>query len=193
MSLPARIETARLVLRCHRPADAPLLKAAIDSSLEHLRQWMPWAMDEPSTIEALEERMTKFAANFAAGEDWGYLIFDPHESQVLGGVGVHRRGEPDVLEIGYWLRVDQQGQGYVTEAVAALTDLSLGVEGVSRLEIRCDPRNLRSWAIPVRLGYQYVGTLQANTVTPTGAPRDTMVWELRRSAAQGATPLVESR
>jgi hypothetical protein len=36
-----RIHTHRLVLRCWQPTDAPLLKAAIDVNLEHLRPWMP--------------------------------------------------------------------------------------------------------------------------------------------------------
>jgi len=34
-----RIHTSRLVLRCWHPQDAPLLKAAIDTNLEHLRPW----------------------------------------------------------------------------------------------------------------------------------------------------------
>ena len=48
---PYRIETERLVLRCWDPRDAPLLKDAIDSSLDHLRPWMPWAREEPKPLE----------------------------------------------------------------------------------------------------------------------------------------------
>ena len=33
---PYRIETERLVLRCYEPDDAPLLKEAVDESIEHL-------------------------------------------------------------------------------------------------------------------------------------------------------------
>ena len=46
-----RIVTERLVIRCWEPADAVLAKEAIDSSLEHLRPWMPWAHAEPTTLE----------------------------------------------------------------------------------------------------------------------------------------------
>ena len=42
---PYRIETERLVLRCYDPEDAPLLKDAVDRSLDHLRPWMPWTPD----------------------------------------------------------------------------------------------------------------------------------------------------
>lgn len=46
-----RIHTARLVIRCWNPADAPLLKAAVDASLDHLRPWMPWAENEPQELD----------------------------------------------------------------------------------------------------------------------------------------------
>lgn len=44
---PVRIITERLVLRCWYEADLELAREAIGSSLEHLRPWMPWALDEP--------------------------------------------------------------------------------------------------------------------------------------------------
>ena len=50
--MPYRIEIEDgPVLRCWHPHDAPLLKDAIDSSLEHLREWMPGAPDEPQELE----------------------------------------------------------------------------------------------------------------------------------------------
>jgi hypothetical protein len=45
---PYRIVTERLILRCYDPTDAPLLKPAIDGSLEHLRAWMPGRTTTPS-------------------------------------------------------------------------------------------------------------------------------------------------
>jgi hypothetical protein len=57
---PTQILTARLVLLAWRPEDAPHLKRAIDSSLEHLRPWMPWAWDEPSPLEEIAARLACF-------------------------------------------------------------------------------------------------------------------------------------
>lgn len=45
-----RIHTQRLVVRCWEPRDAPLLKAVLDESLDHLRPWMPWAQNEPEPL-----------------------------------------------------------------------------------------------------------------------------------------------
>lgn len=46
-----RIETDRLLIRCWSPADAPVLRAAIDESDQHLRPWIPWMKDEPKTLD----------------------------------------------------------------------------------------------------------------------------------------------
>jgi RimJ/RimL family protein N-acetyltransferase len=175
--LPERVATARLLLRCWQPADAALLKDAIDASLPELRAWMPWALDEPSPLEVLEERLRGFRDDFRAGHDWAYGIFDPGEARVLGGVGLHPRVGP-ATEIGYWIRTAAARLGYATEAAGALTAIAFEFAPVSRVEIRCDPRNRPSAAIPRRLGYRHTDTLVGDALAPGGAPRDTMVWTL---------------
>jgi RimJ/RimL family protein N-acetyltransferase len=184
VSLPERVVTERLVARCWRPADAPLLKAAVDASLAHLRPWMPWAMHEPSPVEAVAERLAGFERAFVAGEEWLYGLFDPDEREVLGGIGVHRRGDPDQLELGYWARADVEGRGYVTEGARALAAVAEREDGIARLTIRCDPRNVRSAAVAARLGFRHVATLAGDPVGPGGAPRETMVWEREAEAGR---------
>ncbi|WP_437549394.1 GNAT family N-acetyltransferase [Sorangium sp. So ce367] len=173
---PDRILTARLTLRAWRPEDAPLIREAIDTSLAHLRPWMPWAVHEPSSVEATAALLEKFRDDFTAGRDFHYGIFTRDERAVLGGTGLHPRIGPGAIEIGYWLRETATRCGYATEAVAGLTRVALEELGVSRVEIRCDPRNTASAAVPRRLGYRHVTTLEANALTPAGEPRDTMVW-----------------
>ena len=180
---PKRIVTPRLVIRCKSPADAPLLKDALDSSLDHLRPWMPWAHDEPSSIEALESRMAKFQADFEAGRDWPYGIFSADESQILGGTGFHPRGAADEIEIGYWIRVSAEGQGYITECVCALTKAAFGSPGISKVIIKCDPTNTRSAAVPKRVGYHFAGLLP--TASPTDARSQDMVWHMTRESFAG--------
>ncbi len=95
-----RIQTDRLLIRCYSPEDAPKLKEAIDASLDHLRPWMPWAKDDPETLDAKVELLRRFRGNFDLGNDFIYGIFSPEDSVVLGGVGLHPRVGPNALEIG---------------------------------------------------------------------------------------------
>lgn len=173
-----RIETERLVLRCWNPVDAPLLAIAVDESLEHLYPWMPWAKDEPSDMQTRVERMRRFRADFDRDEEFIYGAFDLTESKVLGGCGLHCRIEGSAREIGYWIHKDHINKGLATELSAALTKIAFEIDGVDRVEIHMDPKNLRSAAVPRKLGYRHEATLLRRTTTTEGLPRDTMIWTL---------------
>jgi RimJ/RimL family protein N-acetyltransferase len=166
------------VLRCPDPATAPLVLAAVTEGLEHLRAWMPWAMDEPTTVEEKAELLRSFRAKFDTDQDYAYGIFSADETRVVGGTGLHARQGEGVLEIGYWIVPDLQGRGLVTEAAGALVRVGFEAMGARWIEIRCDPRNTRSHAVAARLGFTHDATLRRRDLTPGGGPRDTMVWSL---------------
>jgi RimJ/RimL family protein N-acetyltransferase len=180
LSVPLRMETPRLVLRRWETADAPRLKDAIDSNLEHLQAWMPWAMDEPSPLDVLVARIETFHANAASGSEWLFAILTRDESRVIGGTGLHADIGDGGLEIGYWAQAAETGKGFVTEAVDALTRMALALPGIDRVEIRCDPGNVASAAVARRLGYLHIITVRSEGTTPAGTPRDTMVWQKSR-------------
>ena len=179
--MPMRVDTPRLLLRCYEPADAPTLKASIDANLDHLLPWIPWAVNEPSLLEDVERRIVGFAEQFQHGPNWAFAIFRQSDGLFLGGIGFHARIGPRALEIGYWLDRYATGHGYITEAVVALTRLAFSFPDIDRLEIRCDPRNVPSNAVPRRIGYRHIATLEKNSTVFPGEPRDTDVWELTRS------------
>jgi RimJ/RimL family protein N-acetyltransferase len=181
LALPAELSTQRLVLRRWRKSDAPALKTVLDGNLEHLRAWLPWAMAEPSPVEVLEERLNLFALQFDVGEQWLFAIWSRSAEDLLGGAGLHPRIGEGGLEMGYWLRADATRQGLMTEAAEALTRLALQQPGIDRVQIRCDPENVASAAVPRRLGYRHLRTIPQATIKPSGEPRDSMVWELTRA------------
>jgi RimJ/RimL family protein N-acetyltransferase len=178
---PYRIETERLVLRCWEPADAPLLKDALDSSLEHLRPFMDWANDEPEPVEVKAERLRAFRALYDTGESFIMGIFDRPEREVLGGTGLHARIGPGGLEIGYWVRASAARQGIATEAAAALTRAGFEVCKADRIEIRIEPRNEASFGVPRKLGFVEEATLRRRLPGFRGGPlRDVTIWTLFR-------------
>ena len=176
--LAYRIETPRLVLRCYDPADAPLLMRAVTESLEHLRPWMPWAMEEPTTLERKAELLRSFRAKFDTDQGYIYGIFDADETRLVGSTGLHTRQGGGSLEIGYWIAQELQGKGLVTEAAGALVRVGFEAMRAPWIEIRCNPRNTRSFAVASRLGFTHDATLRRRTLAPDGALRDTMVWSL---------------
>jgi RimJ/RimL family protein N-acetyltransferase len=176
---PYRIVTERLVLRCYDPTDAPLVKDAVDSSIEHLRPWMPWAQ-APASLDDTVALLRGFRAKFDLDQDWIYGIFTPDGSQVVGGAGLHPRVSEGGLEIGYWIRAGHTGAGLATEAAAALTRVAVELHGADRVEIHVDPANTASLAVPRKLGFREEATLRRRLppVDPSGPPTDEVVFSL---------------
>ncbi|HZC28309.1 MAG TPA: GNAT family protein [Gaiellaceae bacterium] len=157
---PYRIETDRLVIRVYEPRDAPLLKEAIDASLDHLRPWMPWARHEPQPLEQKLALLRAFRGRFDLGTDFAYGVFEPDESRQLGGAGLHPRGGEGSLEIGYWIRADAVGRGLATEVTAVLTRVGFEQCALIRVDVQVDPANERSARIPRKLGFVEEGRLR---------------------------------
>ena len=178
---PYRIETERLVIRCYEPRDAAPLKDAIDSSLEHLRAWMPWTEHEPQTLEEKTDLLKTFRSQFDVGENFVMGIFSADESQQLGGTGLHPRVDLGGLEIGYFIRQSAIRQGYVTESTAALTRVGFEICGADRIEIRIDPQNEASLGVPRKLGYIEEATLRRRLPSKAGGQlRDVTIFTMFR-------------
>lgn len=173
-----RIETERLVIRCYRPEDAPQSKLAVDASLPELRPWMPWAGHEPSPVEAKAELFRKFRAQFDLGQDYPYAIFSSDERELYGSTGLHPRIGPDALEIGYWIATAHHGKGLATEAAGALVRVAFEVEKINCIEIRCDPNNVKSAAVPRKLGFNHETTIRQRSPRPDGSKHHLMIWSL---------------
>ena len=184
---PYVIRTERLTIRCWEPRDAPLLKDALDTSLDHLRPWMPWAEDEPKPLEEKAELLRSFRGRFDLGEDFVYGIFARDESEVVGGSGLHTRIGPGGLEIGYWIRASRTGRGFAREAAAALTIVAFRVCGIDRVEIRIDPANEASLRVPRALGFAEEATLRRRLPSSPGeAARDAVVFTMFADELDGS-------
>lgn len=57
----------------------------------------------------------------------------------------------------------------MTEAVKALTDYGLNQLEFRRIEIRCESTNLKSRAIPEKLGYELEGILRNDDLSADGS------------------------
>ena len=183
-----RIETERLVLRCWHPRDAGLLQNAIIGSLEHLREWMPWAHNEPTSIEARIKRLRHNRALFDLDKDYCYGVFNKDETAVLGGSGLHTRVGDNAREIGYWIHADHINQGLATEVSAALTRVAFEIDGLDRVEIHCSPQNAASASIPRKLGFVHEATLRRAGPIKDGQPVDSMIWTMHADDYLGSTP-----
>lgn len=176
LDLPDRIETERLILRVPRAGDGAIVLPSVRASIETLKRWMPWATDAYGRSDA-EEWCRRSAAKFILREELQFLILRRSDEQHLGTLGGFNFDWKIASgEIGYWLRDDGGGHGYMTEAVNAVRDLLITQVGLQRIEIRCDDRNVRSYRVAERLGFVHEATLRREALGTDGAHRDTRVY-----------------
>ena len=186
-SPPYRIETARSVVRCYNPEDSALLTEAINENLEHLRPWMPWALDEPESVEKKAQRLREYRGKFDLDEEYLFGIFSQDETQFIGSTGLHTRIGPGALEIGYWVASSHVNRGLATEVIAALVKVAFEICKVERIEIRCDPKNEASARIPQKLGFTHDATLRARDKNTKGELVGKMIWSLLASEYSTST------
>ena len=180
IDVPERLVTERLVLRSPRPGDGAALNAAVVASLDALRPWMPWAQQAP-TLDASEAIARGAHAKFLQRADLVYALWrhdgEGNELQLVGGSGLHRIDwSVPRFEIGYWCRSGHTGQGYVTEAVRAISRMAFDVLAAQRVEIRMDERNRASRKVAERAGFTLEATLRNDTRDVAGGVRNTRVY-----------------
>jgi RimJ/RimL family protein N-acetyltransferase len=156
-----------------------LLADAVNSSLDHLAAWMPWA--QPANVPDQVQLLRSFRAQFDRDENWIYGVFSRDESRVVGGSGLHPRGGDGSLEIGYWVRADSARQGITTEVAAVLTRVGFELVDLDRIDIQIDPGNAASQGIPHKLGFVHEATLRRRLPRHEGESRaDSMVFTMVR-------------
>ncbi|MBC7297829.1 MAG: GNAT family N-acetyltransferase [Demequina sp.] len=172
-NIPHRIVTERLVLRRYQAADAEQMSRVVTASSQYLAPWMPWARAEPLPPAERAALINTLIADFDERRDFTMGIFLRDAGDYVGGTGLHTRLGAGVLEIGYWIARDQQGRGYATETVLALTRVALAFAGAERVEIHHTPDNVTSRAVPQRCGFSYDGrALTPMPGVPDAEPTD---------------------
>lgn len=195
MRLPPEILTDRLVLRPWREDDAAALCPILETNFEHLGPWIPARVSTPAPVSELEQRLAGFAKDFADDREWRYALHARDEQRLLGEAALFPRSasqrvmfpDADRVELGYWIRRDATGQGFVGEASRALIAVAASIREFSRVEIRCDARNAPSAAIPRRLGFGLASTIESPAVTPDAPPVQMQVWSLDLAQFRGTT------
>jgi ribosomal-protein-serine acetyltransferase len=143
------------VLRRYVMGDLEELFAAVDAERERLGEWMPW-VERTRTVEDQRVWLERVVADEHSLDGSGIWV----GGALAGGSGMWWDGFGILGEIGYWIASAYEGRGFVTRACRALIDIAFGELGLHRVVIRAGVENVRSRAIPERLGFTQEGILR---------------------------------
>ncbi len=182
------IREGDLLLTRPRLDDLGEMVAAVNTSLEELGRWFPWAQ-QPATDESVRAYLTEVERSWEEGAGFSYVVRELADGAPPGGIvcgcGVHVRLGPGALEIGYWVRTDRTRFGIATGAARALTRAAFSLPGVERVEIHCDQSNRPSAGVAEKLGYVFDRTEPKEPAAP-GETGRFMIWVRSSGPAGGA-------
>ena len=176
---PVPLQVGEYIVRKYEQSDAVALVTAVTESCEHLRPWMPWIRFEPQSVTQREALIKTWTDSWDGRTEFVMGIF--LGNQVVGGTGLHLRGDVNTVEIGYWIHVDYIGKGIATRMSGALTETAFAIwPEIDTVVIVHDESNIASGKVPARLGFEHVFTWQREPEAP-GESGVMYRWEKKRA------------
>lgn len=132
--------------------------ALVEKNYERLLVWCPW-LEEVRTVEKTRLFIKGKLQRFADGNGFTAGFFE--NDSLIGVIALEYLDWTNrVTEVGYWLDTEAEGKGLITKACLILIDHAFGELKMKRVQIRCACENLRSRAIPERLGFRQEGVVR---------------------------------
>jgi ribosomal-protein-alanine N-acetyltransferase len=153
------LQTDRLLLRPHTPADAPEL-----ARLAGAREVAATTLRIPHPYSVADAEAFIAESQGASDEEMRFAIVLRENSALLGGTGLLVEKEYRRAELGYWIGVPYWGKGCATEAVRAV--LRYGFEGLklNRIHAAYFSNNPASGNILRKIGMKHEGRLRQHIV-----------------------------
>jgi len=130
----------------------------VDRNRVFLREWLSF-VDRMDSVSFAENFVKGSMKRNEEGQEYAFVITE--NGIVIGRIGVYKIDHQNKIgEIGYWLAEYVQGKGITTSACEALLSFCFNELQLNRIEIKCGTKNIRSQAIPVKLGFQMEGILR---------------------------------
>jgi [ribosomal protein S5]-alanine N-acetyltransferase len=158
-----KIETERMVLRLPQHGDWRQWAALREESAAHLVAWEPVRAEDHLTRKAFTNRVYWASRAEAAGTALALFLIRRSDQALLGALTLDniRRGPVQAGTMGYWIGAPFARQGYMREAITAVTHHAFTAMDLSRIEAACLPENAPSRGVLEKCGFKYEGVAQA--------------------------------
>ncbi len=152
---PPLLGDGAVLLRPYAEADVPdLVRACNDAESRRWLSMLPTPYGERDAREFLAQT----AAGWEREHQAFYAIADAASDRLLGGVALRAEESwAGVAELGYHVMPWARRRGVATAAARLVTQWSLDVLGMARVQILADTRNAASCAVATRLGFTLEG------------------------------------
>jgi ribosomal-protein-serine acetyltransferase len=145
-------------LQLFQPHHAQKLFQLVEDNRDYLDEWLPWVENMTAQYQ-FESIIPSWLQQFS--ENNGFNAGIVYKNMLVGSIGLTQIDWYNKnTSIGYFLAKNAVGHGIMTRSVQALLNYSFFDLGLNRVEIRCGEKNIKSRAIPERLGFVQEGKIR---------------------------------
>lgn len=138
--------------------DAERMYPLIEESRVDLQKWLPW-VKESRNVQDTEKFISYALEEYEKNKCLHAVII--YQDQLVGLIGLNQvHPLHRFASIGYWLGSQYQGKGIMTQACAVFVRYAFEELNMNRVEIKAATGNLKSQAIPERLGFTREGCIR---------------------------------
>ncbi len=186
---PIRLHSERLTLRAPTHADYRCWAALRNTSMDFLTPWEPtWAGDHLSR-KSFTNRVHWAARSIKQGSAYPLFMFVDDSQTLVGAITLDNiwRGPAQAATIGYWIGAPFARQGYMREAISAVSDYAFQHLDLSRIQAACLPENVASRGVLEKAGFKYEGVAQSY-LQINGRWRNHVLYAALRHDRRGRVP-----
>lgn len=151
------LETERLILRPIAMEDAPVLQDLFNNwnIIKNLGIQVPWPYPDDGEVDFIKSQMPQIEK----GETFVWVLTHKETKALMGQVDF-RLKDKDRDNRGFWLGEPHWGNGYMSEAVAAVNDFIFSELGIEEFYVLNHASNEASRRVKEKTGAEFIETVE---------------------------------
>lgn len=176
------LETERLHIKPISEEHSEVINNEIRKSQPTLSRWLFWARTLPD-LDKTRDFCRECDRKFREKESLEMGIFNKNDGAFMGCIGIHNfnyKGEEKSFDIGYWIGAEYARQGYMLEALKALSHYAFEELGAKKLSITTDAENIASNKLALKAGFLLTDTIEKDGTYGADEERNTNIYSQLR-------------
>ncbi len=180
LDIPTRFETERLLISIYENGDGKEFYHMLQSDFSHLQEEVGEAHTLKS-IEDAEEYVRYKKVAWISRKRLVPKIVEKATGNMIGQLWIEPRWDRMIFEIGYFVKEQSQGKGYITEAVKKIIEFLFRELDANKLEIHTKATNSKSIKVAERCGFTKEAHIRERGRTNEGKVVDVQYFGLLRN------------
>ncbi|MBS4537508.1 GNAT family N-acetyltransferase [Clostridium sp. D2Q-11] len=182
LDIPLSLETDRLHLRCYKPGDGEVYFPMIMKNKEHLSNAANPRLLGIESKEEAEIYLRELINDWNSRKRFVLGVWNKENNKYVVEIWIEANDwKNKIFEIGWFVNVEYQGKGYVTEAAKASLKFIFENLGAHKVIVTTGGNNPRSYSVAERCRFVKEGCHRQQKKLEDGNYRDTLYYGLLRS------------